>query len=218
LLDATGDAVLDVVMLTPEGVTMLPGDRRGGFGRAATLVPGAQRYAAGDANGDGRQDLFVVIDGTVQARLQSATGTFAPAWSVSTPAGWFPPSIATGDIDGDGGSDVVLNGDDLTVLSGSDGRSVTVPGVVVPIDVVGSGDLEGDGDADVLSFSGHSGFALGFSVTSAGRPTALQYVRTDPWLSHVREAGLVVGDIGSDGTPEVVVASTSGLLVLRPAP
>ena len=65
-------------------------------------------------------------------------------------------------------------------------------------------------------YSGTTQTGLSVSVTSDGVATALQRVLAEDVLyGVVAQEPIVVGDLGSDGNPEIIVASAGGLAVLR---
>lgn len=215
LADMTGDGLLDAVYSDGGGVSMLPGNARGGFGRATRLVTtGPGSFTIGDLDGDGRLDLVTMVDGRLQAWGQSATGQFTQRWTVPVAAG--PVGVSVDDITGDGAAEVAVTANGtVEVLAGADGRLVaSVPGGYWAPQLVATGDLDGDGLADIVSVDGYSG-GLAFSLTWAGAPTAQQYVFPDPWLSAVRDGGLLVLDATQDGRTDVVVLDGYGVRVLR---
>src|SRR5215472_1474075 len=64
--------------------------------------------AVGDFNGDGKQDLAVVNEGsnTVSILLGNGDGTFRPAVNYAT--GSLPVGVAVGDLNGDGHLDLAV--------------------------------------------------------------------------------------------------------------
>ncbi|HLG16764.1 MAG TPA: BACON domain-containing carbohydrate-binding protein [Blastocatellia bacterium] len=126
--DFNNDGHLDVVAATrgSDGIYLLPGDGRGGFGIAERiqLPGGATALAAGEINrADGLADLAIATAGAAGPRLlifEDPRGAFNSAPEVFTlPAE--ASGIALGRIDGDPLGDVVVAaGRDLVLLRGRD--------------------------------------------------------------------------------------------------
>jgi hypothetical protein len=178
--DLDGDGKCDIVAPSyGKGVvTILAGDGHGGF-RAGDPIPAGPApftVAVGDFNHDGKPDLAFSnysgqlsdpSDDVITSLSGDGHGGFAPGPRIATGAA--PFQIATGDIDGDGFSDVATadyGGSDLTVVfGGKDGlvaaraRRVALPGKPDRVLLV---DLNGDGRADAVVASGdaHEVFVL----------------------------------------------------------
>src|SRR5438132_995870 len=75
------------------------------LGTAVGTTP--ESLAAGDFNGDGRQDLAVANAGsnTVTVLLGTGNGTFTQATGSPITVGTTPESVALGDLNGDGKPD-----------------------------------------------------------------------------------------------------------------
>lgn len=177
--DFNRDGNLDLAMAVHyRGILVLEGDGRGGFSDASRGLgfdaSGASGFSsrairALDWNGDGLPDLVAVWEGP---RL-GATRTAAPRGVVvflnRGAAGWrrqetalspgiFSDSLALGDFDGDGHTDVatgsmVLGRNDLVNLWRAGGSAVSVP-VEIPgpnhyVQAVAAGDFDGDGQDDL---------------------------------------------------------------------
>jgi hypothetical protein len=185
--------------------------------------------AVGDLNGDGIPDMVVVNEcvdsscsvGSVGVLLGNGDGTFQPAQSFSS-GGLYSYSVAVGDFNGDGKSDVVVanecqtsacSGGSVSVLLGNgDGtfqpaQSYASGGVYALS--VAVGDFNGDGKSDVVvanecQTSACSGGSVGVllgngdgtfqpaqSYTSGGSATT----------------SVAVGDFNGDGKPDVALAN-----------
>jgi hypothetical protein len=112
--DVTGDALPDLMSVTSKGyLYVYPGKGNGTFGTAKYLGSGWLSYAQvvghGDYTGDGRPDLIArTSGGTTYLFTSSTTGTFGSRKLVSSTAFKYATAIvATGDVNGDGNSDLV---------------------------------------------------------------------------------------------------------------
>jgi len=126
--DVDGDGDLDL-LVTAHGASRVEiwlGTGTGAFALASTAATaaGPLRIALGDFDLDGRDDVVVVGDGgggTLQILHNTGGGGFGAGAPIAT-ADATPTDVATGDLDGDGRSDIVVaNG-----ASGSDSVSVFV--------------------------------------------------------------------------------------------
>jgi uncharacterized protein (TIGR03437 family) len=113
--DFNGDGKPDLAVAnTGSGtVSVLPGDGTGGFSSAGSPIavgffPWSLRV--GDFNGDGRPDLAVANQGanSVSVLLGTGTGGFSAASGGPLATGSGPTSVAVGDFNGDGKSDLVV--------------------------------------------------------------------------------------------------------------
>jgi hypothetical protein len=200
---------------------------------ATTLTTGGQpnQVVSGDINGDGKPDLVFAdlsSSGNAIVMLQDAThpGQFLPPLNLST--GNLTPSVAIGDLNGDGLPDVVaadydINGNNgqVTVFfqnqasPGTFLTAVTFPAGAQP-QAVRIADVNGDGLPDLVVANRGPGSdgtgAPGISVLlqDATHPgTFLAPVTySTPWGA----IDVAVADLNGDGKPDLAVAS------LGPAP
>lgn len=109
--------------MNQHGVAILLNNGTGGFTAGATYVVGTnpQSVAVGDFDGNGKNDLAVVNQGSgaVSILLGNGDGTFAIG--VSYTSGINPRMVLAGDFNADGKRDLVLNpsGDTPCAIAGN---------------------------------------------------------------------------------------------------
>ena len=166
----------------------------------------------GDFNADGKSDVL----------LQNGADGMCFVWEMnglnvqdSGVVGWTPPTnrwhaVGTGDFDGDGKSDILLqNGDDgMCFVWEMNGLTVKDSGVVgwtPPSNawkVAGVGDFDGDGKSDILLQNGDDGMCFvwemnGLTVKDSG------VVGWTPPSNGWKVAG--VGDFDGDGKSDILL-------------
>ncbi|MDX2011556.1 MAG: VCBS repeat-containing protein [Myxococcaceae bacterium] len=185
-------------------------------GATGPLGPRALRVK--DVTGDGRPDLLVVLKELERLLIiaQAADGGFGAVESLGT--GSTPNDVAAADLDGDGREELLVVGhftDALRVWRGLDG------GWGAPVDYpLGNHcqrlelvDLDGDGRLDVVTQNGGSAgfftvtFLLGRGDGSFG-PAVASTVGDTP-------ADLIVRSRGTDGHPEVLIATANSAQLER---
>ncbi len=201
--DFNNDGNLDLSV----GGQILLGDGDGTF-RAISATMSADLLAV-DLNGDGKLDLVGVATGSVSVQLGNGDGTFQPAVAYvagTTGAGPLQPSVAAGDLNGDGKPDLVTISDasagTIAVLIGN-GDGTFQPAVkyaVAPgLSFVAIGDLNGDGAMDLAAISG-----AGATVVLGNGDGTFRNALT--YGAGSQPASLAVGDLNGDGQPDLVVA------------
>jgi uncharacterized repeat protein (TIGR01451 family) len=173
-----------------------------GVGSSPRLV------AAGDFNGDGKQDLAVpnLNSNNVSILLGDGTGIFGAATNFAV--GSQPPAVAVGDFNGDGKQDLTtanFGSANVSVLlgdgAGSFGAATNFAVGTSPISVA-LGDFNGDGKQDiaVANFGDNNvSILLGNGAGSFGAATNFA-VGTNP-------TSVAVGDFNGDGKPDLATAN-----------
>jgi hypothetical protein len=201
--------------------------------------------AAGDVNADGFDDLLVgalyhdngqLDEGAAFLYMGSAAGlSFTPAWSAESNQviTYFGSKMASGDVNGDGYSDMMIGAHEYDYDQGNDGAvfiyhgspaglpanpSLVISGPAAGFNLssgrMATGDVNGDGFDDLLV--GAITFSNGQTNEGAvflylGSPTGLS--GTPAWMA---EGGLSassfggrlgLGDLNADGLDDVVVSA-----------
>lgn len=225
LIDATSDRKADLVVGDGPNVVVYPGLGNGTFAAPMntrhtfqSMDTGAS-LAAGDFNGDGRDDLVMSNGKDVRFPifLSNGNGTFTQSKSYAYSK--VPTQPAIGDFNQDGHLDVALavRGASEVLVYVGDGtggftQSATL-GTFSNTDSMAIADMNADGTTDIVMLD-TSGLAENFEV-QAGFGNG-QFQRSAPTFigSTALAAALYVGDLTADGKPDVVVAQRTGKLSL----
>ena len=225
--DGDGNADVAIANYGSNTVTVLLGDGAGGFSAApfSPFAVGSYPYsvALGDFNGDGKPDLAIANSqsNTLTVLLRGLrtnffgveVGSFVTAPGNPFAVGNRPVSVAVGDFNGDGKSDLATanyDSNNVTVLLGNGaGGFSAASGSPFPVDrnptSIVVGDFNGDGKSD-LGIANHEsntvtvllGNGAGGFSTAPGSPIPVDRNPTS----------IVVGDFNGDGKSDLAIASS----------
>jgi hypothetical protein len=181
-------------------------------GDAARPVPSGVAVGLADVDSDERAEMLIGAGGT-RLEVHNPDSDGLPTAEVSSlelgPAGG--ARFATGDVDGDGDTDVVVAANTRILLAKQDPGGLRDPAEIGPAaEQVALGDLDGDGRTDIVYEDG----------TKVGwlRNTGTGWSSPRP-VSPGRLESLRVGDVTGDGRTDIVglgcVSACPGVVVLR---
>ena len=219
-----GDPTYASSVSTPVALTVNT-NPSGGFrpapGNPFAVGYGVTAVAVGDFNGDGRQDLATANNGSdnVTVLLGDGLGGFTPAHGSPFALGGSALSLAVGDFNGDGKSDLAVSFSypaGVTIMLGDGNGGFTVAagspfGTGTNPYYLAAGDFNGDGKADVVFVDRDTdtltvllGDGSGGLTTAPGSPVT---VGSHPF-------SVVVGDFNGDGKQDLATANLDSVTLL----
>lgn len=209
-VDLTGDGAPDVAAtsndLSGGGVATLinAGDGRMGVGTLTEFAGAVRALAAGDFDGDGRQDLAAAAGGDLGVMLNRGGGQFEVIPDVQV--GTNLVSLGSADLDGDGDLDLLAADQadpPCAATLRNDGAGHFQPWNTLPVPRlprrVRCGDLDRNGTVDVFTvLQSHVAVALGRGDGTFG-----------PWTLYGAEGDcfdVALGDFDGDTIPDLATA------------
>jgi len=188
--------------------------------------PSTRAATTGDFNGDGKLDVVNVDSGNdINVMLGSGKGTFGLPIITSFANGLFGGySLTVGDFNGDHLLDVAVWGaassSEVHIFLGNGAGGFTTGGVFVAPNSsnwnpqpnsIAAADVNGDGRLDLVALTPYNGVFVYIGNGDGTFQTAVDYATNDP---NGPNGGLAVGDLNSDGHPDLAITASEGLDVL----
>jgi len=202
-----GDGLASVAVSTSAGIEFLLGNGNGSFQPARVVTLNGGNFAVADFNGDGELDLAIAAV-SLTVLVRQSDGDFP--YDSSFYAGGSIYSVASGDFNGDGYSDLVASDSGSAsisiLLANGDGTFQTPTYYSAPKNAaVRVAALTGSGHPDLVISAGSVAVRLGNGSGQFGAPLATA-------ASGARDA--IVADFNLDGKPDLAVTSPGGLQIL----
>lgn len=210
--DLNGDGIPDLLFFTSGGASAYLGNGDGTFTFASNTPINGGTLVLGDFNKDGKLDL---ASSSNQLALGNGDGTFRTPITIDPK----PPedgydSIAAGDLNNDGWTDLVLTDyqDDALYVLLNDHHLGFIPskvkndnGPLVPV----LADLNNDGNLDVVVMTFYGGLAAVYLGDGKGDLTLAQQLEYygNPY------GPLSVGDVNGDGIPDILLPSDADVQI-----
>jgi hypothetical protein len=212
IADFNGDGVADLAVTTdtPDKISIFLGTGGGAFGAPVNILTGAgtgpESIVAADVDGDGDQDLAVVLKNVNTLRLYINTGGVFAAGASAT-LGANARGLITADFNGDGRPDFATANRDSNsvsvVLNTAGGLTATTLPAGTEPRAVAAADIDGDGDRD-LAVTNHRDRTVTIYRNTGGAFSAVQTINVAPG-GVFRPEGIVGGDFDRDGDQDFVV-------------
>jgi fibronectin type 3 domain-containing protein len=220
-----GDGRLDVASAGRSTVAVFLNDAQGGFKQPTTYPVAAGDLEIADVTGEGRDDLVGLAGNNVYVWPQLTDGLGPGAASYPTGANaWGTWGIGTGDLTGDGRTDVVVSyggnwpNSFIAVLAQNQYLELDPPIAYPSLDIpepIDTADFDLDGRADVALL--HGGYNTAGIHRQRPDGTLFPEERYGiPYASHYWQQALAAEDFTGDGSPDLAAADyNNGLVVLR---
>lgn len=211
--DLNGDDKLDVVAVTLDGTfSVLLGTGDGGLDRPSLLEIGDQLYsvALADLNGDEKLDAVVTDGGANDLIVLHGDGAGAFTKVAAYPAGNGVNSVELADLTGDGRLDALTGnnaGGDVSIFAGLPDGSFDRPrNYSTPLRTFAatSADFNHDGRRDIVAVHSDPSAADVLYARPGG------YEAIESLVEVASAAGVAVGDITGDASPDLVVSTGEG--------
>lgn len=175
-----------------------------------TLEQTARQLGATDVDGDGQDDVVLLLQSGLQVLRSPGDGTLAPMQVVQPPA--LHSTLHVGDLDGMGAADIVLAGPEgivvgLVTAGQIAWMSQSAPVLPNPWVLV---DFDGDGMLDVVT--AEADLVLAYRGLGDGTLVTEAQVLSSGVGEEVLD--LAAGDLDGNGRDEVVVCDDAGMLVV----
>lgn len=217
-MDFNGDGLTDIISISLSGTNVFFNNGAGSFVGApySYALPwdnsstGLSQY--GDYNGDGRTDWFdgsVMTGGVYHFQYSNGDGSFSPdtgghsLGSTSNPA-W---GLAIGDVDGDGCTDLIVQGGTDEILLSCQPAVAVIPAANHTNNAkLYLGDFNGDGNGDFLAvpYTGANA-TLNISTGTSFAQTSIAGLICGAPPSCGPTYGIYTGDFDGDGKIDVAM-------------
>jgi hypothetical protein len=216
-----GSAVVSVFINTTESGAAIPTFSNN---TDYTTGTGPTSVALRDMNGDGLIDMLVANGGTTTVSTftnRTPSGNLTPSFTASSEdtTGSSPYSIAICDFNGDGKPDMATanyNSANVSVLlsnttMGSPVSFLEKQDIAFGYNVysIVAGDINADGKPDIATITSNNCVSVNLNTTTFGSPVS-SFSSNKDFATGTDPIGIALGDINSDGKPDLAAVLTSG--------